>query len=121
MVSETVTVVFMLRTVRCTMNDSDRGERHFQIVFCRAREGVEPGAVARLSAELQRWVERQRGFVSRRLVGDGSGAYVDIVEWRDRLSAEEAARALDHPSGERMAEVLAIESMTLVQGGLVSP
>jgi hypothetical protein len=90
-----------------------------QIVVCRAREGVAHDSVLRLSDTLQRWVERQPGFVRRRLVSTGDAGYVDIVEWKDRDAAEASTKSPDHPDGAEMGKVLALDSMTFVQGPVV--
>ncbi len=46
-------------------------------------------------AAIQTFVSAQPGFVSRRVFASADGAFVDLVEWTDRASAEAAARAID--------------------------
>jgi hypothetical protein len=45
-------------------------------------------------AAIQTFVTAQPGFVSRRAFVSGDGAFVDLVEWADRASAEAAAQAI---------------------------
>lgn len=88
----------------------------FQVVVCKARPGASRGDVASLGAALQRWVERQPGFVQRRVVDCGGDTYIDIVEWADAASAEASSRAADHPSGDEMGKTLDLGAMTFLQG-----
>lgn len=45
-------------------------------------------------AAIQAFAQAQPGFVSRRVFASADGAYVDVVEWADRGSAEAAAQAI---------------------------
>lgn len=92
---------------------------YLDVVLCKPREGASEQDVRRLSAELQRWVERQPGFVRRRLLHDAAkGMYVDLVEWDDRGSAERAM-ASGHPDAA-IGDVLQVESMVMLQTHEVS-
>ncbi|OQW56116.1 MAG: hypothetical protein A4S17_14005 [Proteobacteria bacterium HN_bin10] len=57
------------------------------------KAGVSEEALLRASQQLQReFLDRQAGFVSRRLLRSGDGSYVDMVVW---ASQEEAASAME--------------------------
>ncbi|MHB1103083.1 MAG: hypothetical protein ACYC0C_10005 [Devosia sp.] len=59
------------------------------VTFCTAN--TEPARFLNANAEINAWLKRQPGFVSRRLAAKDNGNWIDIVLWVDRDAATRAA------------------------------
>lgn len=52
------------------------------------------------NGEVEAWVKRQDGFISRRLCLRGDGTWIDIVLWRSEQSAKLAAEHISTELGQ---------------------
>ncbi len=60
------------------------------------KEGVSEEILLAASAEIQKhFLEKQAGFIQRRLVKKGPGSYIDVLEWRDQSALDEAMRQVN--------------------------
>ena len=86
----------------------------FEIVHFGFRPEVSVADQQQQLARVARWARAQPGFVSRRLFHDTDRRrWVDVVEWRDRLAAQEAfARFSAEPSLQDVAASLDGGSVT---------
>lgn len=74
------------------------------------RPDTTPEALRGALIDLDHWLAQQPGFIRRRTLRDGSHL-ADLVEWRDRASAEAgAAAAMASPVAGRYFALLDLEN-----------
>ncbi len=63
------------------------------------RAGVSEESLLSASDEIQKnFLEKQAGFIQRRLVKKGPDSYIDVLEWRDQSALDEAMRQVNMSS-----------------------
>ncbi len=69
--------------------------RTIEVVMFRAKPETSDIQILDLSDELQREVEAFQGCIHRRLLKDGDGNWIDIVDWNSIEEDMQAAEAID--------------------------
>ena len=69
-------------------------ERAIEISSFKLKEGLQPEDFAKANADVDPWLRRQPGFVSRMMVERPDGTIVDMVIWESAAQAEDTAQRL---------------------------
>lgn len=70
-----------------------------ELVTFRTTE-IEPERFVAANAEVNNWLRRQPGFVTRHLAAKDDGSWLDVVLWTDREAAMQAAAKLMEEIGK---------------------